>query len=224
MQRHSVRWDTSDQNLVDGFFKHVQTSHAQNAIDVTGDNNLQNNRRPFGHEHLVAQLFGSHFIVGNRTGATTFAVEPKLSVLGRAALSVLQTVRQQQHAAIEGDREKLLLPEEVADHHHREPEKLFGQSQLIQQSSSVVFQFVASERTAAIQIASVLFGSRFDFFAKIKRLRHCLQVSRTASLALFSRWCRIVVVINETMILRKGGTHRFVIVSNLVVDRGDRHR
>ncbi len=122
MQRHGVRRHAGDQHLVDRLFQHVQAGDSQNAIDVAADDDLQHDRRTFGDEHLVAELFGPHLVVGDRTGAAFFAIQPEFVVLGRAAFGVLEAMRQQQHPSLERRREELPLPEEVADQHHHEAE------------------------------------------------------------------------------------------------------
>ena len=65
MQRHRIRRHASDQNFIDRLLQHIQTGHTQNAVDVSGDDNLQNNRRTFGNQNFLAQLLRADFVVSN---------------------------------------------------------------------------------------------------------------------------------------------------------------
>ena len=89
---------------------------------------------------------------------------------------MLQTVWQQQHAAIEGNGQELLFPEEIANHHHGEAKVLFRQLQLFQQIAAVTLQFVARKRTGAVQIPSVVLGGDFQPLTQFQRFRDNLQM------------------------------------------------
>ena len=95
MQWHRIRWHTSDQDFVDRFFQDVQTRHAQDAINVSRHNDLQNNGRSFSNQNLVAQLLSANFVIRNRTCAAAFAVESEFGIFGRATFGVFQTMWQQ---------------------------------------------------------------------------------------------------------------------------------
>ena len=66
------------------------------------DDDLEDDRRALGDEHLVAEFLGLGLEVGDGAGAALLAVEAELVVVGRAALGVLEAVRQQQEPAVEG--------------------------------------------------------------------------------------------------------------------------
>ena len=108
---------------------------------------------------------------------------------------MLQAVRQQQHPAMEGDRQKLLLPEKVTNHHHGETEKFLRQLHLVEQNSSVLFQLVLVECSRLIQPQSVLFGRLFERFTLFQSFRYCFQMAGTAAFALFSDGRGVVIKI-----------------------------
>ena len=133
-QRRGHARDAGQQDLVDRLLQHVQAGDADDRIDVAADDDLQDDRRAFGDQHLVAQLLGLALEVGDGAGAALPAVEAELVVVGRAALGVLQAVRQQQQPALERDGRHLLAPELVGDADHREAEILLAQAQLPQRA------------------------------------------------------------------------------------------
>ena len=93
MQRNRIRRNAGEQHFVDRFFQHVQTGDTENTVDVAADDNLQNDGRTFCDQHLITELLGFDFVVGDGTGTTGFAVEAELVVVGGATFGVLQAMR-----------------------------------------------------------------------------------------------------------------------------------
>ena len=151
---------------------------------MTGHDDLQHDRRPFGHQHLVAELLGPHLVIGDGAGPAIFAIEAEFVIVGRTAFDVLQTVRQQHHAAFERNRQELPFPEGIADQHHREPEVLPGQAQLSEQLPPVLFQLAFAERPRPIERFGIAAGRRIDLLAQGERLRNGFDVNRAPPLPL----------------------------------------
>ena len=87
---------------------------------------------PSRDEHLVAEFLGLGAEVADLAGPALLAVEAELVVVGRAALRVLQAVRQKHEPAVERNRRDLLAPELVGQHHHREAEVLLAEAERLQ--------------------------------------------------------------------------------------------
>ena len=86
--------NASEQDLVDRLFQDIQTSYANDRIDIAADDNLHDDRRTFGHQDFVAEFFADGSIVGNAARPTLLAIQPELIVIGRATLGMLQAMRQ----------------------------------------------------------------------------------------------------------------------------------
>src|SRR5262245_1918229 len=109
------------------------------------DDDLEDDRRPLGDEHLVAQILGARLEVRHRAGSTLSTIESELVVISGTALGVLQTVWQEKESTIEGDGLDLLAPELVGDHDHRKAEVLLGLAHLRQQVLADRLQFRSAE-------------------------------------------------------------------------------
>ena len=217
MQRDGVRRHTSDQDFVDRFFQHVQAGHAEDAIDVTADDDFQNDRRTFCHQHLVAEFLRFDLVVSDRAGSAGFAVQPEIVVVGRTAFSMFEAVREQQHASFERDRQKLPFPEEVADQHRSNADVLFRLAHFGQQLSRPVFQFGLVEIAAAVESLCKLFTGRFDFFAQLQGVRNFLEVAGTFALT---------TAFNRSFVVHEGdfvGLSFFRGVRETRVSGGNRH-
>ena len=127
-QRRGHARDAGQQHLVERLFQHVQAGDADDGIDVAADDDLEDDRRAFGDQHLVAEVLGLDLEVGDGAGAALPAIEAELVVVGGAALGVLEAVRQQQQPALEIDGLHLLAPELVGEADHREAEILLAQA------------------------------------------------------------------------------------------------
>ena len=92
VQRHRVRWNTGKQDLVDGLFKYVQAGDTEDAVDVSRNDDLKDNRRAFCDKHFVTELFRSNFIVRNRTRTAFLAIKAKLIIICWTTFCMFQAV------------------------------------------------------------------------------------------------------------------------------------
>ncbi len=74
-QRDRHARNAGDQDLVDCLLEHVQAGDADDRVHVPADNDLEHDRRVFGHEHLVALVLGVCAEVGDSASVALAAVE-----------------------------------------------------------------------------------------------------------------------------------------------------
>ena len=125
--------------------------------------------------------------VGDGAGAALLAIEAELVVVGRAALGVLEAVRQQQQPAVEGDGLDLFAPELVGDADHREAEILLAEARCrgaVPRPASAASALVSGlERSRFLREAR---GLGTDAVAQLARLGHDLEVGGVE----LRRFCR----------------------------------
>jgi hypothetical protein len=175
-QRRRHAGDAGQQHLVEGLFEHVQAGDADDGVDVAADDDLEDDWRPLGDEHLVAELLGLDLEVGDGAGAALLAVEAELVVVGGAALGVLEAVRQQQQAALEADGRHLLAPEFVAQGDHGEAEVLRAEAHLPEQVLAHLLQALLGERPGAVEGPADAGRLGADAVAQLAGLRDDLEV------------------------------------------------
>ncbi len=210
-QWHSHARNARKQNLVDGFLKHIQTGNTHNRIDITADDNLQNNRRSFRNEDLVSHLFGYRSEIGDTARSTFLAVHSKFVIVGRATFGMLQAVRQQEQSTAGIGRCNLIAPKGTAEHHHYPTNITFAQL--------LAFKQLA----ATVSISSLLSGRDLSNWAatsaqrvfkcsrQLSSLRHQLQVARfsPARLTRARNFCARNFCARSS---RCGNTHRWPII------------
>ncbi len=133
-ERHRHTRNAGEQHLVERLLQHIQAGHADDRVNVPADDDLEHDRRAFRNEHLAAQVLRLRLEVGHRAGPAFSAIQPKLVIVGRAALGMLEAMRQKQQPALEVDRADLVAPELVAQTHHGETEKILSQAHVPDQS------------------------------------------------------------------------------------------
>src|SRR5205085_2798729 len=69
------------EDLVEGLFEDVEAGDADDGIDMTADDDLQDNGGPLRDEDLVPQLLRLDFKVGDRAGAALLVIEAELVVV-----------------------------------------------------------------------------------------------------------------------------------------------
>lgn len=151
---------------------------------MAANDDLEDDRRAFRNQHLVAEVLGFDLEVGNRAGATFPAVEAKLVVVGGTAFRVLETVRQQEEPALEVDGLHLLAPEFVADADHREAEVLLAQAEVLQQVLAHFLKRGSHQGLGAVERLAELFGGFANAIAGFARFRHGFEMSGARSLVL----------------------------------------
>ena len=93
-QWHRHTRNPGQQDFVDRLFQNIQTSHSANRIDVSADQNLQDDRATFGNENFVAKVLRSLAEIGNITSTASFAREAKLVIVGGATFGMFQAMWQ----------------------------------------------------------------------------------------------------------------------------------
>src|SRR5207249_1848479 len=101
-QRGGDAGDAGEEDLVDGLFEDVEAGDPDDGVDVSADDDLQDDGGALGDEDLVAEVLGAGLEVGDGAGAALAAVEAELVVVGGAALGVREAVGQQQQPAPAG--------------------------------------------------------------------------------------------------------------------------
>jgi hypothetical protein len=96
-------------------------------------------------------------------------------------------MRQQQHPALERNRQEALLPEEIPDQDHHETEVFLRLPEVRQQLPTVGFQFVFDEWFALIERGGVPLGIGFELFAQGEGVGHGFQMAGALPLLPFHR-------------------------------------
>ena len=175
-QRRGHARDAGQQDLVDRLFQHVQAGDADDRIDMAADDDLEDDRRAFGDEHLVAQVLGLGLEVGDGAGPALAAIEAELVVVGGAALGVLEAVRQQQQAALEVDGLTCSRQNSLVEAHHREAEVLLAQVHGAQQRPPPSPAGRLGERPGAVEAFAEAGGLGADAVAQLARLGDDLEM------------------------------------------------
>ena len=184
-QRGGDAGDAGQQDLVERLFQHVEAGDADDGVHVAADDDLEDDGRALGDEHLVAEVLGLDLEVGHGAGAALLAVEAELVVVGGAALGVLEAVRQQQQAPLEIDGLDLLAPELVGEADHREAEILLAEAHAFQQVLRHFLKDWLSEQAGAVERLADAGGLGADLVAQLARLGHDLEMGGAGTLFFF---------------------------------------
>ena len=95
--------------------EHRQAADADDRVDLAGLNQRHDERRPFGHEHGIAEPLGLLLQVLNRAQPALLAEQPELVERRRALVLDPHALGQQQQPAIERHRGQMLGPHLVVD-------------------------------------------------------------------------------------------------------------
>src|SRR5262245_25874159 len=98
MQRDRIGRNSALNDFLKGFFQHVETGDAEYAVDITADNDFEDDRRSFGDHYLVTEFFRLNFKIADRAGAAIFTVQTKLIVMRATGFYVFETMRQKQNS------------------------------------------------------------------------------------------------------------------------------
>jgi hypothetical protein len=90
-------------------------------------------------------------------------------------------MRQQQHSFFKRDCQKLSLPEKIADQHHYKAEKFLGQIHLLEQLSTVLFEFSLIERSGFVQWLGVFLGGISDLLTLRESFGHRFEMTGTTA-------------------------------------------
>src|SRR5512145_2503140 len=107
--------------------------------------------------------------------AASVAIQPDGIVGSPARLAVAQAMRQEEKAAMEGDRLEMRPPKFVAEGDHRESEKAARKVEPFEKLLADSFEFLAGERPDG-QAADDFFGGSPDCQASLGVLRNLLDV------------------------------------------------
>src|ERR1700727_2552019 len=139
---------------------------------MTTDDDLQDDGRPLGDEHLVAEILGAGLEVGDGAGAALAAVQSEFVIIGWTTLSVLEAVRQQQESAVEWDGLDLLAPELVGDADHGEAEGFLGLTHLTEEVLAEFLQGRTGEWAGAVDAHGEAGRLGANLVAQRTRVRH----------------------------------------------------
>ena len=184
-QRNGHARDTSQQNLVDGFFQHIQTCHANDRIDIPANNNFQDHWRSLGHKDFVAHLFGFGSKVGDAASTAFLAIHTKLVVVCRASLGVLQAVRKQEKTTAWGRCGYCVAKEFGADHHHDPAHIALGHTDFFQRPTSDLLELIFGRRHLFVHPSSHFPTFISHLFSQERCLGNKLQMTGFASRFLF---------------------------------------
>ena len=126
-QRDRHAGDARQQNLVDRLLQHVQARHAHDRVDITADDDLEDDRRTLGDEHAVTHLLGEATKISNAARSARFAIEAELVVFGGATFRMFEAMRHQKQTPVRRHGRDLFFPERRRDDHHHPTEERLGQ-------------------------------------------------------------------------------------------------
>src|SRR5579875_2076253 len=180
-QRRCHAGNAGQENLIERLFQHVQASDTDNRINMAADDDFEDDRRPLGNQHFVAEVLGPGLEIGDGARPALAAIQTQFVIIGGAPLGVLEAMRQQQQTPFEIDGLDLFSPELIGDTYHCEAEVLLAQLHAAQQVFAFFLQLCLGKRPAAIE--GLTEASRFgpDAIAQRARLRHDFEMSGAGS-------------------------------------------